>query len=186
MQTTKGMKTSDLRIAAPCTLDWKKMTPAEGGRFCGECKKVVRDLSKLTRAEARKLVVERSGDLCVRYVHNAKGDVFFADMPSNVVPASMVNRAARAAFAAAVVALGGCHSASNGEPLSDTSDKYVADDDDDQSYEAMGAIEHIPPTDDVPEPDDAGPDATKHAPDAAPEVDASVPETDAGPSDQSD
>ena len=163
------------------------MTPAEGGRFCGDCKKVVRDLSKLTREQARKALVEGAGELCVRFVHNAKGDVFFADMPPQVVPVSMLNKAARAAFTAAVVALGGCHSA-NSEPLSDSTDRYVADDDDDQLHEAMGAVEYIPPTDDVPESDDAGSDANVDATDgaASTEVDATVPSVDGGNSDVSE
>ncbi|MDF2694517.1 MAG: hypothetical protein K0S65_2900, partial [Labilithrix sp.] len=33
------MDRNEVKVASPCTLDWKKMTPAEGGRFCGDCKK---------------------------------------------------------------------------------------------------------------------------------------------------
>ena len=48
------MRKSDIAIPVPCTVDWQKMTPADKGRFCGDCKKVVRDLSKMSEAEATK------------------------------------------------------------------------------------------------------------------------------------
>src|SRR4051794_16858749 len=99
-----AMNEREIGIKTPCTLDWRKMTPAEGGRFCGDCKKVVRDLSKMTEQEARALVAkERHADLCVRMLVDKSGNVFFG---ANVLVApSLLSRAKRAAVAAAAVAL---------------------------------------------------------------------------------
>jgi len=170
------MNKKNLRIAAPCTLDWQKMTPAEGGRFCGDCKKVVRDLSKMKKADARKLLMENAGDLCVRFVHNAKGDIFFADM-NPVVPASSLNRAARAAFAAAVVALQpGCGSDGDSTFASDQSslaiDKGHPNSDD--TVEMMGMPAYDP--DDYPS-EDGGTDDTDSG---AADVDADLGDVDGG------
>jgi hypothetical protein len=99
-----AMKANELGIKTPCTLDWTKMTPAEGGRFCGDCKKVVRDLSKMTEAEARALVAkERYEGLCVQALVDRDGNVFFGG--DKLVSASLLSKAKRAAMAAAAIAL---------------------------------------------------------------------------------
>lgn len=99
------MQRSELTIAAPCTVDWKKMTPADGGRFCGDCKKVVRDFSTMSEREARALLkTARGGELCVRFVFDAHGRVFFGkDAPRKdaLLPAHLLSRARRAALVAA-------------------------------------------------------------------------------------
>ncbi len=103
------MDRNDLRIATPCTLDWTKMTPAEGGRFCGDCKKVVRNLSSMTEREARALLrTAGDGDLCVRYVYDVQGRIFFGkDAPKKdtLLAPSLLVRARRVAAAAAIGAL---------------------------------------------------------------------------------
>jgi hypothetical protein len=97
-------KASEIGIQTPCHLDWTKMTPAEGGRFCGDCKKVVRDLSKMTEGEARALVAkERYQGLCVRMLVDRDGNVFFGG--DQLVSASLLSKAKRAAIAAAAIAL---------------------------------------------------------------------------------
>lgn len=99
-----AMKATELGIKTPCALDWTKMTPAEGGRFCGDCKKVVRDLSKMTEAEARTLVAkERYDGLCVQALVDRDGNVFFGG--DRLVSASLLSKAKRAAMAAAAIAL---------------------------------------------------------------------------------
>ncbi len=99
-----AMTPRDVRITSPCTLDWTKMTPAQGGRFCGDCKKVVRDLSKMTERQARELLAkERHQDLCVRMLVDRDGNVFFGG--DTLVSASLLSKAKRAAAAAAAIAL---------------------------------------------------------------------------------
>lgn len=149
-----AMKATELGIKAPCTLDWTKMTPAEGGRFCGDCKKVVRDLSKMTEAEARALVAkERYEGLCVQMLVDRDGNVFFGG--DELVSASLLSKAKRAAMAAAAIAL----------PLATNACTAMSDlgigeeEETHQNYERlMGGAE---PSDDWPVPidPDAGADA---------------------------
>lgn len=75
------MKTGDIRIESPCTVDWESMTPrsAANGRFCGDCQKVVRDLSSMRAGEAKKLLANAPAGLCVRYLHDEYGNVWFKD-----------------------------------------------------------------------------------------------------------
>ena len=79
-------------LASPCTLDWRKMTPADGGRFCGDCKKVVRDISKMSEEEARALLrTPRREGLCIRFLTDRDGKVVFE---KSLVPVSRLTRAA--------------------------------------------------------------------------------------------
>ena len=69
----------NLRVASPCTADWTKMTGDERARHCGDCKKTVYNLSGLTRDEAEALLIEKNGDLCVRYYQRKDGTILLAD-----------------------------------------------------------------------------------------------------------
>jgi hypothetical protein len=105
------MNRTQLPIESPCTVDWTQMTLADRGRFCGECKKVVRELAQLTEAEARALLASPPTEgLCVRYVHDATGEILFR---RDVVPLGRLARAKRAAAVALAaaslpVAVAGC------------------------------------------------------------------------------
>ena len=48
-------------------------------RHCGACDKDVYNLSGMTREEAEALIVERNGELCVRYYQRADGTILLAD-----------------------------------------------------------------------------------------------------------
>jgi hypothetical protein len=94
------------------------MTLADRGRFCGACNKVVRELAQMTEAEARELLASPPTEgLCVRYVHDATGEIVFR---RDVVPTARlarVRRAAVTAFAAlSLPALAGC-AAQQSQPL---------------------------------------------------------------------
>jgi hypothetical protein len=69
----------NLRVASPCTADWSQMTGDERTRHCGDCKKDVYNLSGMTRDEAEALLVERAGNLCVRYYQRHDGTILLAD-----------------------------------------------------------------------------------------------------------
>jgi hypothetical protein len=69
----------NIRVAAPCTADWSQMTGDDRTRHCGECKKNVYNLSGMTRDEAEALLIERNGDLCVRYFQRHDGTILLAD-----------------------------------------------------------------------------------------------------------
>jgi len=101
------MEKKDLPIAAPCNADWRTMTPSDGGRFCGDCKKVVRDLSSMRERDARTLLRSpHNAELCVRFLYDRHGKVFFGgDQAQPLVPATFLQRAKRVALTAAAVAV---------------------------------------------------------------------------------
>ena len=181
--TTRFMNSKAVKIAAPCGADWTKMTPADGGRFCGDCKKVVKNISSMTEKDARKLLRSAGeGELCVRYMHDKLGNVVFgADQPRpDFVPASMLSRAKRAiAYAGLAVASQACSA------ISDASDKLTSplqseptqDDSHDQNQNHeynMGGAAYDPSYDSVSSDQDGGADA------------ASPTDQDAGPAAQGD
>ena len=69
----------NIQVAAPCTADWSQMSGDDRVRHCGACKKNVYNLSGMTRDEAEALLVERNGDLCVRYFQRHDGTILLAD-----------------------------------------------------------------------------------------------------------
>jgi hypothetical protein len=96
------MNRAEIPIARPCTAEWSRMTLADRGRFCGACRKVVRELAQMTEREARVLLASPPVEgLCVRYVHDATGEIVFRR--ADVVPAGrIVRRAAMLALGAAL------------------------------------------------------------------------------------
>jgi hypothetical protein len=113
------MNRTELPIASPCTVDWTTMTLADRGRFCGECRKVVRELAQVTEAEARALLASPPTEgLCVRYVHDATGEIVFRPDVVPVTRLARVRRAAAVALAAASLplAVAGCMGAAPAPP----------------------------------------------------------------------
>lgn len=99
------MKESEARLASPCGKDFRAMAPAAGGRLCDTCAVVVRDLSSMREADARTLLATAgNGQLCVRYLYDANGEIAFADgrdvSQAAIVPAFRLSRRARAQAAA--------------------------------------------------------------------------------------
>src|ERR1044071_6893915 len=68
-----------IRVASPCSASWNQMTGDDRTRHCGACDKDVYNLSGMTREEAEALIVERNGELCVRYYQRADGTILLAD-----------------------------------------------------------------------------------------------------------
>jgi hypothetical protein len=92
----------DVQIDSPCGLDFSKMTRAEATkRFCGDCRKHVHDLTRLTPGEIRELLATPATEgLCVRYVADERGRL--VTLPD--VPTSALTRAKRIVLAAAALA----------------------------------------------------------------------------------
>jgi hypothetical protein len=113
------MHRTELPIASPCTVDWTTMTLADRGRFCGECRKVVRELAQVTEAEARAMLASPPSEgLCVRYVHDATREIVFRPDVVPVTRLARVRRAAAVALAAASLplAVAGCMGAAPAPP----------------------------------------------------------------------
>jgi hypothetical protein len=73
------MKTTDVPINNPCNEDWDAMSGGRKRRHCGSCDKDVFHLSNMTRAEADELLATRDSSICVRYTHDADGNLYFRD-----------------------------------------------------------------------------------------------------------
>jgi hypothetical protein len=95
----------NIRVATPCTADWTKMSGDERVRACGACSKNVYNLSGMTRDEAEALIVEKAGNLCVRYFQRTDGTIILKDCEIGV--AQRRGRRMIAAGAAALLAGGG-------------------------------------------------------------------------------
>jgi hypothetical protein len=98
------MKVSEASLATPCDADFAAMVPlGRRARLCEQCTRVVHDLSSMTESEARALLRRpRNDGLCIRYLHDIHGNVWFGESPrSRTVPASRLVRRGLAAFAGA-------------------------------------------------------------------------------------
>jgi hypothetical protein len=115
-----------LRIASPCRAPWENMDGDARVRFCRECNRNVYNLSAMTEREARRVVAEREGRLCVRFYQRSDGTVLTSDCPVGGKRSFLLS-GARAALtvtgvAAGITALSACGSAEDapvrmGEPL---------------------------------------------------------------------
>ena len=70
---------ANLRVASPCSADWKQMTGDDRVRACGTCEKRVYNLSELARDEAEALIEKHEGKLCVRYYKRSDGTILLTD-----------------------------------------------------------------------------------------------------------
>jgi hypothetical protein len=71
----------NVRVAAPCNVDWDSMYGNERVRFCGQCKLNVYNLSDMTKSEAEDLVTRADGRLCIRYYMRADGSIITNNCP---------------------------------------------------------------------------------------------------------
>jgi hypothetical protein len=92
------------RVDSPCDIRWEELEPREGGRYCGRCNTLVRDLARASEAEAAAWLEnpERQTRICARINPDSRG---FA-----------VLRSSRVALGAALIAgLAGCDGDATGE-----------------------------------------------------------------------
>jgi hypothetical protein len=74
-------KLDDVRVAAPCNVDWDAMYGNERVRFCDQCQLNVYNLSEMTRAEAERLIGNSEGRLCIRYYRRRDGSILTQNCP---------------------------------------------------------------------------------------------------------
>jgi hypothetical protein len=95
-------------------------------RFCRECNRNVYNLSAMTGREARSIMAEREGRLCVRFYQRRDGTVLTSDCPVGAKRAFLLGAArggaAVAGIATGLMMLSACNSvedepAQMGEPL---------------------------------------------------------------------
>lgn len=56
-----------IKLPNPCQEDWNKMTPAEQGRFCSACEKIVIDFTELSDQELIDFFVHSNKKACGRF-----------------------------------------------------------------------------------------------------------------------
>ena len=129
------MKRDDAHIVTPCGADWRAMSPRGKARFCGSCDKLVHDLSAMNEREARALLgAPRTEGLCIRYLHDETGEIWFRER-APVLPASaLVRRGAMAAAAMAVALLPALTEACGGAGPSAAPSGYESRDPGDTRY----------------------------------------------------
>jgi len=118
-----------LRIASPCKAPWEAMDGDDRVRFCRECNRNVYNLSAMTENEARRVVAEREGRLCIRFYQRRDGTVLTSDCPVGRKRSFLLSGArtvvAIAGVAAGFTTLSACGSAEDdpvrmGRPLMGT------------------------------------------------------------------
>jgi hypothetical protein len=66
-------------ISSPCSVPWEGMRGDGRVRFCGQCRQNVYNVESLDRREARRLIAEREGRVCLRILRRDDGTVVTAD-----------------------------------------------------------------------------------------------------------
>lgn len=64
-----------IEVKTPCLQSWNEMRGNDQIRFCDHCAKDVNNLSQMTRKEARKIVAQSNGNICVRYIRRPDGRI---------------------------------------------------------------------------------------------------------------
>lgn len=70
-----------IKVASPCTVSWHGMTGTDTIRHCSQCDNNVYNLSAMTPAEAKRLVEENEGKMCVRFYRRKDGTMMTKDCP---------------------------------------------------------------------------------------------------------
>jgi hypothetical protein len=102
------MKRDEATVATACGADWKTMQARGTARLCDTCDKLVHNLSAMTEREARELLRRPPNQgLCIRYLYDAEGKVWFgSDASEALIPESRIVRGGLAiAASAAALAL---------------------------------------------------------------------------------
>jgi hypothetical protein len=104
------MNARDLPIFEPCSIDFGRLVPGADGtsRHCHACGTFVFDLSRMTAAQAERMLSEKSTEsrVCVRYLKDADGAIVFKH--EAFVPASSLRKKLTRVLAVGVAAVAAC------------------------------------------------------------------------------
>ncbi len=70
-----------IKVPAPCDKKWDEMDGDDQKRFCSGCQKNVHNISAMPRREARRLVAQNAGKICIRYERLPNGKVLTDNQP---------------------------------------------------------------------------------------------------------
>lgn len=105
-----------VEVKTPCSESWNEMSGGDAVRFCSHCAKSVHNLSAMTRIEARKIVAQSNGKICVRYAKRPDGKMQTIDaapLPTN----KRATRIAAGVFGAALTLSAASAAYAQGEPI---------------------------------------------------------------------
>ncbi len=88
-----------VEVSTPCSQNWNEMFGNEKVRFCRHCAKNVHNLSAITRKQAKKLVAQSKGNLCIQYIRRPDGRIQTVE-PKLYKIAGRVSRIAAGIFGA--------------------------------------------------------------------------------------
>lgn len=98
----------NIKIASPCSADWREMYGDARKRFCADCKLNVYNLSEMTKTEAESFLINSEGRVCVRLYRRADGTVLTQDCPVGWAKVKQrVSRITTAAFSMVAGFFGG-------------------------------------------------------------------------------
>ncbi len=98
------MRSTKIELAFPCGANFSEMAQLDANRrLCAECNTVVHDLSAMSERDARAKLRATSDRLCVRYLHDSTGKVWFKEdlARASLVSSSRLRNGARGALAVA-------------------------------------------------------------------------------------
>jgi hypothetical protein len=93
----------NIKVAAPCTTEWRWMYGNDRVRFCGQCKLYVYNLSAMTREQAEDLILSAEGKLCVRFYQRKDGTIITQNCPQGLQAIKEKFNRTRAKIAAALL-----------------------------------------------------------------------------------
>ena len=88
-----------VEVSAPCSQNWNEMFGNDDVRFCHHCAKNVHNLSAITRKQAKRLVAQSKGNLCIQYIRRPDGRIQTVE-PKLYKIAGRVSRIAAGVFGA--------------------------------------------------------------------------------------
>jgi hypothetical protein len=74
----------NIKVAAPCTAEWRHMYGNDRVRFCNQCKLYVYNLSAMTREQSEDLIRNSEGKLCVRFYQRTDGTIITQNCPQGL------------------------------------------------------------------------------------------------------
>ncbi|MDR3615456.1 MAG: hypothetical protein P4L53_17995 [Candidatus Obscuribacterales bacterium] len=105
---TENSFLNDIQIASPCPVSWGDMAPTseDAKRFCGNCRKHVYSIDRLSANEARELILgacANNSSVCVRLFKRADGTIITDDCPVGLRRIRNTWRQLKTAVASAVL-----------------------------------------------------------------------------------
>jgi hypothetical protein len=70
-----------INVASPCEASWDGMHGDDRVRFCSQCQLNVYNISEMTREDAKSLIEQHAGRLCVRFYRRKDGTLITRDCP---------------------------------------------------------------------------------------------------------